>query len=101
MTGAERFVIALRGGTPDRVPIFDFLDSNAFIQRVIGKRPEFYLARDVVEATLACGLWTGRSSATAAPRRLRSEKTATGTSGEPCGRRPVSPGRQMLPSTTR
>lgn len=56
MTGRERFVTALRGGTPDRVPIFDFLDSNTFIERVIGRRPETYNARDVVEATLALGL---------------------------------------------
>jgi len=56
MTGKQRFVTALKGGTPDRLPIFDFLDSNRFIERVIGRRPETYNARDVMEATLAYGL---------------------------------------------
>jgi uroporphyrinogen decarboxylase len=56
MTGRERFLTALMGGMPDRVPIFDFLDSNLFIQRVIGRKPEAYNARDVMEATLALGL---------------------------------------------
>jgi uroporphyrinogen decarboxylase len=56
MRGKQRFLTALKGGTPDRVPIFDFLDSNLFIEKVIGRRPEAYNARDVMEATLACGL---------------------------------------------
>jgi len=56
MTGKQRFVTALKGGKPDRVPIFDFLDSNLFIERLIGRRPEAYNARDVMEATLAYGL---------------------------------------------
>ena len=56
MTGKQRFVTALKGGIPDRLPLFDFLDSNLFIQRVIGRKPEAYLARDVMEATLTYGL---------------------------------------------
>jgi hypothetical protein len=56
MTGKQRFVTALKGGTPDGVPIFDFLDSNLFIERVIGWKPEAYNAQDVIEATLAYGL---------------------------------------------
>jgi len=55
MNGRERFLTALTGGVPDRVPIFDFLDSPSFIERVIGRRPEQYLAEDILECTLAYG----------------------------------------------
>jgi uroporphyrinogen decarboxylase len=56
VTGRERFVTALKGGMPDRVPVFDFLDSSLFLQRVLGRKVESYQARDVMEATFLCGL---------------------------------------------
>jgi uroporphyrinogen decarboxylase len=55
MTGKERFLTALKCGTPDRVPIFDFIDSTDFIQRVTGRRPEAYRAQDIMDVTRAYG----------------------------------------------
>ncbi|TFG58867.1 MAG: hypothetical protein E4H36_14845, partial [Spirochaetales bacterium] len=56
MTGRERFLTALTGGIPDRVPIFDFLDSQVFIERITGRWPQAYNAKDVMDATLSYGL---------------------------------------------
>jgi hypothetical protein len=55
MTGKERFITALKGGIPDRLPVFDFIDSTRFIERVIGRRPDDYLARDIMDVTLKYG----------------------------------------------
>jgi len=55
VTGKERFITALRGGIPDRIPIFDFIDSPNFIQRVIGRKPEDYCAQDIMEVSLKYG----------------------------------------------
>jgi len=55
MTGKERFITALKGGIPDRVPIFDFISSPDFIQRFTGQRPEDYKARDIMEVTFLYG----------------------------------------------
>ena len=55
MNGKERFIAALTGGMPDRVPIFDFIDSTAFIERATGRKPEEYRAKDIMEATLTYG----------------------------------------------
>jgi uroporphyrinogen decarboxylase len=55
MTGKERFITALKGGLPDRLPIFDFIDSPSFIERVIGRKPEDYVAQDIMEVTLKYG----------------------------------------------
>jgi uroporphyrinogen decarboxylase len=51
----QRFITALTGGMPDRVPIFDFIDSTAFIERITGRKPEDYRAQDIMEVTLAYG----------------------------------------------
>ena len=56
MTGKERFVTALKCGVPDRVPIFDFIDSTTFIEKVVGRKPEDYLAKDIVDVSLIYGL---------------------------------------------
>ena len=55
MNGKERFIAALTGGIPDRVPIFDFIDSTCFIERATGRKPEEYRAKDIMEATLKYG----------------------------------------------
>jgi len=55
MTGKERFITALKCGIPDRVPVFDFIDSNTFIERVVGRKPEDYLAQDIMDVTLTYG----------------------------------------------
>jgi uroporphyrinogen decarboxylase len=55
MTGRERFLTALRGGVPDRLPIFDFIDSPRFIERITGRKPDSYQARDILEVTLKYG----------------------------------------------
>ncbi len=55
MTGKERFITALKGGIPDRVPIFDFISSPNFIYRFTGSKPEEYQARDIMDVTLKYG----------------------------------------------
>lgn len=55
MTGKERFITALKGGIPDRVPIFDFISSPNFIYRLTGRRPEDYCAGDIMEVTFKYG----------------------------------------------
>lgn len=56
MTPRERFLTALNGGQPDRVPMFEFLFSQEVYQAVIGRRPEVYNAEDAVELSAALGL---------------------------------------------
>ena len=55
MTGKQRFITALKGGIPDRLPIFDFIDSTLFIEKMTGRRPDEYLTRDIMEVTLKYG----------------------------------------------
>lgn len=55
MTPRERFLVALKGGQPDRVPIFDCLFSKDVYEYAIGKRPEVYNGSDAAEASLALG----------------------------------------------
>ena len=55
MTGRERFLTALKGGIPDRLPIFDFISSPNFIERLTGHRPQDYLAADIMECTFKFG----------------------------------------------
>ncbi len=45
----------MKGGLPDRLPIFDFIDSPNFIERIIGRKPEDYTAQDIMEVTLKYG----------------------------------------------
>jgi len=56
MTSRERFMCALKGGEPDRVPIFDFLFSQYVFEQVIGRKPEVYNTPDAIECTRAMGL---------------------------------------------
>ena len=56
VTSRDRFLCALNGGKPDRVPIFDFLFSQSIFEQTIGRKPEAYNARDAVECTQAMGL---------------------------------------------
>ena len=48
MTRQERFLTALRGQQPDRVPLFDFLFQQPMYEALIGRRPERYNGRDAV-----------------------------------------------------
>jgi len=52
----ERFLTALRGGEPDYVPLFDFLDSQPLYEAVLGRRPSAYNACDTVELSLELGM---------------------------------------------
>ena len=40
MTRQERFLTAVEQGTPDRVPMFDFLFQQQMYEDLIGRRPE-------------------------------------------------------------
>lgn len=55
MTGKERFVTALKGGIPDRLPVFDFISSPVFIERFTGKKPDSYCAQDIMDVTFKYG----------------------------------------------
>jgi uroporphyrinogen decarboxylase len=56
MHGRERFLAALAGRQPDRVPIFDFLCQKDIFEATIGRRPDKYNGRDVAQASFALGL---------------------------------------------
>ena len=56
MTPRERFLTALRGGKPDRVPLFDLLFNRELFEIAIGYRPESYNARDVAQCGVEIGL---------------------------------------------
>jgi uroporphyrinogen decarboxylase len=56
LTPRERFLTALTGGVPDRVPIFDFLFDQALYQHVIGRTPEGYNYEDAIALSLALEL---------------------------------------------
>jgi len=53
MTHQQRFLTALRGEIPDRVPMFDFLFQQPLYEHLIGRRPESYNGRDAVECAMA------------------------------------------------
>lgn len=56
MKPKQRFLVALKRGQPDRVPIFDCLFSKDVYEYAIGKRPESYNGSDAAEGSLALGL---------------------------------------------
>lgn len=61
MTPRERFITALQGGTPDRVPIFDHLFSRKLMQEIVGYTTELYDGKAQVELASKLGidcLWT-------------------------------------------
>jgi uroporphyrinogen decarboxylase len=60
MTRKERFLTALKGQQPDRVPMFDFLFQQPMYEHLIGHRPEAYNGPDAVRCALALnhdGVW--------------------------------------------
>jgi len=60
MTRRERFLAAVRGEQPDRVPLFDFLFQQPMYEELIGHRPGGYNGPDAVKCALALdhdGIW--------------------------------------------
>lgn len=60
MKRKERFLAALKGQQPNRVPMFDFLFQRPLYQSLIGHAPEGYNGRDAVACALALdhdGVW--------------------------------------------
>ena len=55
-TSKRRFLTALAGKQPDRVPLFDFLFSPNLYDHVLGRRPEAYNSEDAIALTNALGL---------------------------------------------
>lgn len=53
MKRSLRFLTALAGGQPDRVPMFDFLFQKPLFEHLLGRRPAAYDADDVVACALA------------------------------------------------
>ncbi len=56
MKGKDRILAAFKGQIPDRVPVFDMLNSLEIYKRTIGRTPRFYNAKDAVECAKALGL---------------------------------------------
>ncbi len=55
MTRKERFLTAVRGEQPDRVPMFDFLFQQPMYKTLIGHEPGVYNTKDAVACALALG----------------------------------------------
>ena len=55
-TPRERFLTALTGGVPDRVPLFDFLFDQSLYQHVLGRSPDTYNGEDAIDLSVALGL---------------------------------------------
>lgn len=61
MTSRERFLIALTGGTPDRVPIFEHLFSLKLLDKVLGYSTVLYEGKAQIELATKLGIdgiWT-------------------------------------------
>lgn len=56
MTSKERFLAVLNLEQPDRVPYYDFLFCQELFEKVIGRRPDVYNAKDAVECARKLGL---------------------------------------------
>jgi uroporphyrinogen decarboxylase len=56
MTRKERFMAAVKGWKPDRVPVFDFLSSKKLFKYTNGRDPVSYEARDIMECSIKLGL---------------------------------------------
>lgn len=56
MTPRERYVTALTGGTPDRVPVGDYLFSRNLQQRILGRTTELYDGPTQMELAHRLGL---------------------------------------------
>ena len=51
----ERFITALRGGIPDYVPMFDFLNSQPLYEAFLGHCPANYNTKDAITLSLQLG----------------------------------------------
>jgi uroporphyrinogen decarboxylase len=51
----ERFITAVNGGKPDRVPIFDFLEGRRIFKEVLGKEIESPSGSDITECSIKLG----------------------------------------------
>lgn len=61
MNSRERFLTALSGGVPDRIPIMEHLFSRKIMETVLGYRTELYDGATQVKLATALGLdaiWT-------------------------------------------
>lgn len=61
MTSRERFLIALNGGTPDRVPIFEHLFSQKLLKQILGYTTTLYEGKAQIELATKLGIdgiWT-------------------------------------------
>ena len=56
MRSKERFLAALNLSRVDRVPLFEFLDSQVLIKGITGRWPQQYNAKDAVECSLKLGM---------------------------------------------
>jgi len=56
MNGRERMLLTINGGTADRVPVFDMLNSLQIFERTIGYAPRFYNGKDAVACAKILGL---------------------------------------------
>jgi uroporphyrinogen decarboxylase len=53
MTRRERFMAAVQVKQPDRVPMFDFLFQQPMYEKLLGRRPKIYNAKDAIPMALA------------------------------------------------
>ncbi len=52
----ERFVVALNCGTPDRVPLFEFLFSPKLQEKIIGYRTKLYDGKAIIKLANKLGI---------------------------------------------
>jgi uroporphyrinogen decarboxylase len=52
----QRFITALKGGQPDYVPLFEFPCSQNLCEYLLGHRPQYYEAADVIQLSLELSL---------------------------------------------
>lgn len=55
MNRRERFLVALEGGKPDRVPIFDFLEGKKIFKEVLGKDVSMPEGGDIAKCSIKLG----------------------------------------------
>ncbi|MQY76090.1 MAG: hypothetical protein GH155_00480 [Spirochaeta sp.] len=55
MTAKERVLCTLNGKEPDRVPIFDFLNSRPLFKEVLGRAVETRTSEDIIECSAKIG----------------------------------------------
>ena len=56
LTPKQRFLTAISGQQPDRVPLFDFLFSQNLYEHVLGHKPEVYNSEDAIALSNELGL---------------------------------------------